>query len=119
MSDKPIKQSRRDSLKIILGALVTAPLIDLLGRPTAQAGEDLPHVDEATDPTAIALKYRHDAAQADRAAANRPGMPPAEQFCSNCQFVLGKGEWVGCTLFPGKAVNGNGWCMSWAVKPAG
>nr|B3EBZ6.1 RecName: Full=High-potential iron-sulfur protein; Short=HiPIP [Halochromatium salexigens] len=79
--------------------------------------QDLPHVDPATDPTAQALKYSEDAANADRAAAARPGKPPEEQFCHNCQFVLAdSGEWRPCSLFPGKAVHETGWCASWTLK---
>ena len=27
-----------------------------------------------------------------------------------------EGEWRPCSLFPGKAVNANGWCASWTLK---
>jgi hypothetical protein len=117
MSDTPTNKRRRDAVRILLGGLATVPLVHLVGLAAAQASE-LPRVDEATDPTAIALKYKHDATQADRAGANRPGLPPEEQDCTNCQFVLGEGEWVGCTLFPGKSVAAKGWCISWTPKPA-
>lgn len=117
MSDTPTNKSRRDAVRILLGGLATVPLVNLVGLAAAQAS-DLPRVDEATDPTAIALKYKHDATQADRAGAARPGLPPEEQDCTNCQFVLGEGEWVGCTLFPGKSVAAKGWCISWMPKPA-
>lgn len=110
-------ESRRKAVKMMLGGLVAMPLANLVHIPDSRAA-DLPQVDEATDPTAIALKYKHDATQADRAAAKRPGLPPEEQLCSNCQFVLGEGQWVGCTLFPNKAVNTNGWCASWTPKAA-
>ncbi len=119
MSDRPVNTSRRDSIKLILGGLAAVPLVNLVGPSEVQADVGLPQVDEQTDPTAIALKYKHDATQADRAAANRPGAPPEEQHCANCQFVQGEGEWVGCTLFPGKAVHANGWCMSWTLKVPG
>ncbi len=116
MSDKPMNKSRRDAVKLMLGGLATVPLMNLVGMAAAQA-EDMPHVDEATDPTAIALKYKHDATQADRAAAARPGKPPEEQHCANCQFVQADaGEWRPCQLFPGKLVNENGWCASWTLK---
>lgn len=117
MSQEPTNKNRRDAVKLLLGGLATVPLVNLVGMTAAQATE-LPHVDEAADPTAIALKYKHDATQADRASANRPGLPPEQQDCANCQFVQGTGDWVGCTLFPGKAVNAKGWCMSWTAKPA-
>jgi hypothetical protein len=116
MSDKPMNKSRRDAMKVMLGGLATVPLLNLVGMASAYA-EDLPHVDPATDPTAQALKYHQDAATADRAAAARPGLPPDQQHCANCQFVLAdSGEWRPCSLFPGKAINQNGWCASWTMK---
>jgi hypothetical protein len=116
MSEKQMNKSRRNAMKVMLGGLATVPLMNLVGIAAAQA-EDLPHVDAATDPTAQALKYHADATQADRAAAARPGKPPEEQHCANCQFVLADaGEWRPCSLFPGKAVNENGWCASWTLK---
>lgn len=116
MSEMPMNKSRRDAMKLVLGGLATVPLMNLVGMAAAHA-EDLPHVDPATDPTAQALKYHEDATQADRAGTARPGKPPEEQHCANCQFVLADaGEWRPCSLFPGKAVNENGWCASWTLK---
>lgn len=115
MSDKPMNKSRRDAMKVMLGGLAAVPVMNLVGLAAAQAA--LPHVDPATDPTAMALKYVNDATTADRAAAARPGAAADQQFCSNCQFVLAaEGEWRPCSLFPGKAVNENGWCSSWTLK---
>jgi hypothetical protein len=111
-----MNKSRRDAVKLMLGGLATVPLMNLVGMAAAQA-EELPHVDPATDPTAQALKYHENSAEADRAGAARPGLPPEEQHCANCQFVLADtGEWRPCSLFPGKAVNQNGWCASWTLK---
>ncbi|TVQ91991.1 MAG: iron permease [Chromatiaceae bacterium] len=116
MSDKPMNKSRRDAVKVMVGGLAAVPLMNLIGIARAQADE-LPHVDPATDPTAQALKYNHEATEADRAGAARPGLPPEEQFCKNCQFVLAEeGEWRPCSLFPGKAVHETGWCASWTLK---
>ena len=116
MSDKPMNQSRRDAVKLVLGGLATVPLMNLVGMAAAQA-EELPHVDPATDPTAQALKYSQDATQSVREQEARPGLPANEQHCANCQFVLAdSGEWRPCSLFPGKAINENGWCASWTHK---
>ena len=120
MSDKPINKSRRDAVKVMLGGLAAVPVMNLVGMAAAQA-QELPHVDAATDPTAQALKYHEDgnsdAAMADKKAAARPGKPPEEQHCNNCQFVLADaGEWRPCSLFPGKAVHETGWCASWTLK---
>jgi hypothetical protein len=118
MSDKPMSKSRRDAVKLMLGTAVAIPVVNLIGVGNVRA--DVPaNAVAADDPTAVALKYHADATQADRAAAARPGKPAEEQLCSNCQFLLvdqGEGDWHGCSLFPGKLVNVNGWCASWTLK---
>ncbi len=118
MSDKPVSNSRRDAVKMMLGAAAAIPVINLIGVGSARA-EAPANAVAADDPTAVALKYHADATQADRAAAARPGKPPEEQHCANCQFLLadqGEGDWKGCSLFPGKLVAVNGWCASWTLK---
>ena len=120
MSDKPMSQSRRDAVKLMVGTAVAIPVVNLVGVGSARAAAPANAV-AATDPTAIALKYSEDATKADRAGAARPGLPPAEQKCGVCQFMqadAGEGDWKGCSLFPGKLVNVNGWCMSWTLKAA-
>jgi hypothetical protein len=110
-----INQSRRDAVKLMLGGLATVPLMNLVGMAAAHA-EELPHVD-ASHPMYGPLKYAENAADADRAGAARPGLPPEEQHCANCQFVMAdSGEWRPCSLFTGYAVNENGWCASWTLK---
>ena len=115
MSDKPMSESRRDAVKLMLGAAVAIPVINLVGVGIARAAD--PAV-AADDPTGVALKYNADATKADRAAAARPGKPPAEQLCSTCQFSQAgtTAGWLACSLFPGKQVNQNGWCSSWTLK---
>lgn len=101
---------RRRVLAISLAALASVPLgSSLLGRRAIAA--DMPHLSE-DDPTAKSLKYHHDATEAPRAA--KAGTPAEEQFCKNCRFIQSdSGTWRGCQIFPGKAVNANGWCSSW------
>lgn len=113
MSDKPMNPSRRTAVKLMLGGLAAVPVLNLVGVSSVRAA-DLPHVDEAGDPTAMALQYKHDATQATR--ADKAGTPAADQFCKNCQFGQGEGDWIPCQLFPGKAVSANGWCASWNLK---
>ena len=74
-----------------------------------RAKTDLPHLAE-DDPQAVALKYKHDATKSER--------KDAKQFCHNCRYFKGaKGDqWGPCDLFPGKAVNKDGWCNVWALK---
>ncbi|GAB0150049.1 MULTISPECIES: high-potential iron-sulfur protein [Marichromatium] len=118
MSDKPICKSRRDAVKVMLGTAAAVPVINLVGFGTARAEVPANAVTES-DPTAVALKYHRDAAQSERVAAARPGLPPEEQHCENCQFMLpdqGADEWRGCSLFPGKLINLNGWCASWTLR---
>jgi hypothetical protein len=115
-----MRTSRRDAVKIMLGTAAAIPVINLAGFSTARA-EAPANAVAANDPTAVALKYHADATQADRAAAARPGLPPEEQACHNCQFRLADAagatdEWSGCSLFPGKLINVNGWCASWTLK---
>ncbi|MBK1629968.1 iron permease [Thiohalocapsa halophila] len=116
MSDKPMNKSRRDAVKTMLGGLAAVPVMNLVATAAAYA-QDLPAV-TMDDPTAQALKYNPDATAADRAAAARPGLPPEEQFCSNCNFAQDYAEegWLACTLFPGKKVKSEGWCTSWTLK---
>ncbi|QGU31609.1 high-potential iron-sulfur protein [Thermochromatium tepidum] len=118
MSDKPISKSRRDAVKVMLGTAAAIPMINLVGFGTARAAAPANAV-TADDPTAIALKYNQDATKSERVAAARPGLPPEEQHCANCQFMqanVGEGDWKGCQLFPGKLINVNGWCASWTLK---
>ncbi|WP_295390782.1 high-potential iron-sulfur protein [uncultured Thiodictyon sp.] len=127
MSDKPVNENRRDAVKRMLGAALAIPVINLVGVGSANAQAAVPaDAVAANDPTAVALKYSEDATKADRANAVGPGkpregLPAAEQKCSNCQLLVPGADtpdWQGCTLFPGKLVSVNGWCVSWTVKPA-
>jgi len=105
---KEFSPSRRSLLKqSALGIAVVAgagfiPLARL-------RAADLPLVSE-DDPTAKALQYKHDAAESAR--------KDESQLCNNCRYYLGEegDESAGCQLFPGKAVKGQGWCKSWALK---
>jgi hypothetical protein len=112
MNDKPTGMSRRRALGIFATAVAVVPVTSLIGARPALAA-DLPHVEES-DPIAVSLKYKHDATQAGR--VDKAGTPADQQFCRNCQLAQGEGEWVACTVFPGKAVNANGWCTAWVLK---
>lgn len=97
-----------------LATLVAGAAAVLLAPSLAQAADELPHLEES-DPTANALGYHHDTAKVD--AAKRPTHKP-EQNCANCNLVQGTAgdAWRPCGLFPGKAVNANGWCAAWVAK---
>lgn len=78
----------------------------------AEAG-DMPQLSE-DDPMAKAMRYTHDTSTVDPASRANPA---AEQNCANCALIQGdEGEWRPCQIFPGKAVNANGWCQVWAPK---
>jgi hypothetical protein len=70
---------------------------------------------EETDPQAVALGYRHDAAKVD---AKKFTTYAAGHNCANCQLFQGKpGEALGpCGAVGGKLVNAKGWCVAWARK---
>ena len=73
--------------------------------------DELPRVSEASD-MARALHYKHDAQTVD--AARRA----SDRYCHNCALFAGSEdeEWAGCSIFPGKAVAGRGWCSAWSPK---
>lgn len=111
MSQQPSCPSRRRFFGVA-GAAVAAPIAFRLISQPAHASE-LPRL-PLDHPQAVALGYIEDAEKVDTAkhANFKPG-----SNCNNCQFIQGEpGDWVGCMLFPGHAVAGPGWCVSWAPK---
>jgi hypothetical protein len=108
-----MKTTRRETTKLILGTLAAVPAASLLVRRAM--AQELPHLTE-DDPSAKALMYHGDATKAMR--VDKAGVPAAEQFCHNCMFLeAAEGQWRPCQLFPGKAVNADGWCITWTPKP--
>tara|TARA_R100001143_G_C3357465_1_gene133351 strand:- start:750 stop:1112 length:363 start_codon:yes stop_codon:yes gene_type:complete len=110
----PVSQSRRSLL--IRGSLLgSAGLIlatDLRpGIAFAQDGTDLPRLSEE-DTTAQALLYVHDAEM----ASNERNSENA--YCFNCLHFQGDEttQWAACQIFPGKAVNADGWCRTWVIE---
>lgn len=101
-------RSRRSVLRGSFAGAAAALLAGVL--PAAQLrAADAPEVSE-DDPTAKGLKYVADATKSER--------PDQSQFCHNCLYFKGaSGASVGpCDIFPGKSVNGNGWCSAWMKK---
>jgi hypothetical protein len=100
--------------RTFVGAAVAAvPVAAILASREAGAqAASLPKLDP-NDPVAKALMYVHDATQS-KAPNYKAG-----QICANCIQIQGdKGDWRGCTAFPGKLVAAKGWCSAWALKPA-
>ncbi|MET0331171.1 MAG: high-potential iron-sulfur protein [Dyella sp.] len=110
MSQENNNDSRRRFLKFAAGTAAVAAVVGAM--PSLARAADLPHVG-ADDATAKALGYVEDASKTTNA------MHKAGDNCANCQFyTAGNGGYGPCQLFPGKAVNAKGWCISHAPKPA-
>jgi hypothetical protein len=104
------KIARRQFIQ--LSAVAAAGVLMQPGREAK--AQDLPQL-ATDDPMASAMKYTHDASTVDAAARANPA---PEQDCANCALIQGTDgdEWRPCQIFPGKAVNANGWCSVWAPK---
>lgn len=94
--------TRRQALKLAGGVTAAIPLAMLVGR--GALADELAQVDPE-ETTAKALGYVH-------------ASPNPEQQCKNCQLYTGEdgAEWGPCAIFPGKAVNAEGWCKSWITR---
>ena len=101
-------QSRREFLNAGI-ALWAASLI-----PTTTIAAGPPELLES-DPIAVALGYKKDAASVDVAKyPKRAGAASATQFCSNCALYTADDGGLGvCTAIPGKLVAGPGRCNAW------
>ncbi len=117
MSDKQSNTNRIPAVsrrRFVQGATISVALVatGLSGRRAY--AEKLPQLSE-DDPMAKALNYVHDASAVDAAVR------PADRYCYNCSLYAGGAddEWAGCSIFPGKAVAGRGWCSTWAPKSNG
>lgn len=109
MTDKTFQNDRRRLLRGALLGAAAAPLAYMGVRSSNVLAQDMPRLEE-DDPQAVALNYVHDAADKD-------DMRESGAICGNCRLYLGEGdeEWGGCTAFPGKVVNINGWCSAWVA----
>lgn len=89
-----------------------AEMMESVDAPDASG--DMPTLAE-DDPQAKALAYTHDATTVD--ADTQPRYQPG-QLCRNCALYQGGegDEWAGCSIFPGRLVNGAGWCNVYAPK---
>ncbi len=110
MSHEKDLESRRRFLKVAAGTTAAAVLVG--GMPRLLRAADLPHL-SPDDPTAKALGYVEDASKTPNPKRT------ADAVCANCQFYSGGPTGYGpCQLFPGKAVNAKGWCVSHVNKKA-
>ncbi|MGN2252072.1 high-potential iron-sulfur protein [Frateuria sp. GZRe12] len=111
MSQEKDIESRRRFLKVAAGTAAAAAVVG--GMPRFARAADLPHVAES-DPTAKALDYVEDASK------SKNPKHTAGAVCSNCQFFTDPAAkaYGPCQLFPGKAVNAKGWCVSHTTRKA-
>lgn len=117
--------SRRSFLKNSVIAVGSVSVLSkILDNHEAYAQSVAP-VDES-NPTALALGFKHDASQVDEAKfPKRATEQGKKSSCNSCMFysqggqkVEGKdGDYGKCTLFPTGLVNSKGWCNSWTLKP--
>ncbi len=112
MSDRQFSQNRRRLLRQAVLGVAAAPLTYMGVRSSDVLAQDMPQLSE-DNPQAKALNYVHDATDKD-------DMRQADAICANCQLYTGASgeQWGGCSIFPGKVVNADGWCSAWA-KAAG
>lgn len=104
--------TRRKLLHITGTAALAVPASQILMNTTGLA-QDAARL-QPDNPTAVALGYVHDTTQVDPTQNPRHEIT---QTCSNCTLIqASEGEWRPCAIFPGKTVNANGWCKSWAPK---
>ena len=99
--------SRRHFVTGAAAAFATIPAVSR--RATAQ---DMPLL-TADDPTAVALQYVPNAADADQSLRGGD-----DRFCRTCALYGGSAESENapCSIFPGKRVAAGGWCSVWAPK---
>ncbi len=102
--------NRHDSIasrRRFLRLATAAPLAGVLASGAARAQTLVTE----TDPQAVALGYRADAAKA-------PARKDAQAHCGNCSLYSGKASAADgpCAIFPGKLVHAKGWCSAWAKK---
>jgi hypothetical protein len=106
MHTKP-RETRRHFLKMSLAAAV----LTLTGGMSRRLwASELPHLAE-NDGTAKMLGYVEDATKT-KDARFKTG-----EKCAGCELYTGEPSGFGaCQLFPGKAVNADGWCSSYTPK---
>jgi len=106
----PQSLDRREALRQI-GAI--AAWLAALRASTSIAAE-LPHL-TSSNPSAASLGYTEDSGSVDERKFPKH---QATQRCANCKSFQGAaGAAFGpCALYPGNAVNANGWCSGYTAK---
>ncbi len=112
-------QQRRKFLKHCTVAVGTAlPIVSLVAGKTAWAAGEVELTED--DPFAMAIGYKHVAAEVDTTKFPQRAQPGGEnQFCDNCtHFKASADGWGTCAVIPNKLVAQKGWCMLWAAIPS-
>lgn len=100
-------EARRHFLKL---SATAAAIVWVGGIPEVSRASELPHLSE-DDATAKVLGYVEDASKTTDARFK------TGQKCANCQlYTAGPSGYGPCQIFPGKSVNGAGWCSSYMPK---
>ena len=102
--------SRRQMLRLAMGVCAGLAVTRFRTLPAAE----LPHL-SAANPAAASLGYTEDAAHVD--TQKFPKHQPGQQ-CANCKYFQGdpNTQFAPCQLYPGNAVNANGWCSGYVAK---
>tara|TARA_B100000676_G_C17917299_1_gene753426 strand:- start:535 stop:897 length:363 start_codon:yes stop_codon:yes gene_type:complete len=105
----PLSAERRKFLQRSGMSAVAAMTAGATATLTASAATQ---VDESSA-QAVALGYRHDAAQVD---GDKFPKRNAIDVCRNCALFKSKTDvqWGACPLFGADEVNRDGWCSAWA-----
>jgi hypothetical protein len=106
-------ESRRRLLRLCAAAAGAAWLLRAVPA-RAKVTLELPHLSDA-NPTAASLGYTEDTSRVDQ--GKFPRHKP-DQRCANCRFFQASAgaDYAPCQIYPGHAVNANGWCAGYAVK---
>ena len=106
-------KSEKLSRRQFVASAAAVAAVPLAGTSRRAAAQDMPML-QNDDPTAVALKYVSNAADADQALRQAD-----DRFCRNCALFAGEAsaEAAPCSIFPGKKVAAGGWCSVWAPKP--
>jgi High potential iron-sulfur protein len=102
---------RSPSLSLSRRQLIAAMPLAMFAAAGVHAAEELQPL-QMSNPTAAALAYVPDAANADK--SRYPA--GSKQTCANClHFKSLDADWGSCALFPGFKVKSAGWCAGWVA----
>jgi hypothetical protein len=102
--------TRREILRLVCAAVASVGALRV--SPLLAGQEALPHLTDA-NPAAASLGYTEDASTVD--TSKFPKHKVGER-CASCRYfqTAGSGTQYGpCQLYPGNAVNLNGWCSGY------